>query len=86
MSDPLIQSHKEDMDLVYEAAQYGRSLGWESPNHPPNPYAGALNNSYILVNMVQKVLLQNETPEEATKWAEEQILQLIADVDAGKVE
>ncbi|NPV75423.1 MAG: sugar ABC transporter substrate-binding protein [Anaerolineae bacterium] len=85
MSHPLIQSHKEDMDLVYEAAQYGRSLGWESPNHPPNPYAGALNNSYILVDMIQKILLQNESPETATKWAEEQILKLQAEVDAGSV-
>lgn len=85
LSHPLIQSHMEDMNLVWEAAKYGRSLGWESPDHQPNPYSGALNNSYILVDMIQKILLQDEDIDSATAWAEAEMLKLIEDVDAGSV-
>jgi len=82
MDDPLIQLHPEDMQIVYDAVEYGRSLGWESPNHPPNNYAGALNASNILPQMVQRVLLNDETPEAATAWAMAEILKLQAEFDA----
>ena len=86
MSHPLIKSHLEDMEMVYDAAQYGRSLGWESPNHPPNPYAGALNNSSILVEMIQKILLKDEDINSATEWAQAEMIKMIKDVDAGSVQ
>ncbi len=84
MDDPLIQSHIEDMQIVYDAVAYGRSLGWESPDHPPNYYAGALNASNILPQMIQMVLLQDEPAEEAAAWGKEKILELQADFDAQK--
>ena len=84
MDDPLIQSHLEDMAIVYDAVPYGRSLGWESPNHPPNYYAGALNASNILPKMIQMVLLQDVPAEEAAAWGKAQILELQADFDAQK--
>ena len=70
MDDPLIQSHIEDMAIVYDAVSYGRSLGWESPDHPPNYYAGALNASNILPQMIQMVLLQDVSAEEAAAWGQ----------------
>jgi multiple sugar transport system substrate-binding protein len=82
LEDPLIQSHLEVMELVYDALAYGRSLGWESPNHPPNPYSGALNAANILPQMIQKVLLEDVAPEEAAAWAKEEIIKLQATVDA----
>jgi len=82
MEDPLIQLHPEDMQVVFDAVEYGRSLGWESPDHPPNYYAGALNASNILPQMIQRVLLNDETPEAATAWAMAEILKLQAQVDA----
>ena len=84
MDDPLIQSHLEDMAIVYDAVAYGRSLGWESPDHPPNYYAGALNASNILPQMIQMVLLQDVPAEEAAAWGKEKILELQADFDAQK--
>ena len=84
MDDPLIQSHLEDMAIVYNAVSYGRSLGWESPDHPPNYYAGALNASNILPQMIQMVLLQDVSAEEAAAWGKEKILELQADFDAQK--
>ena len=85
LSDPLIQSHLEDMDIVYAAASYGRSLGWESPNHPPNKYAGAVVNSNVLTLMVQKILLEEMPIAEAAAWAQEEIIKIQAEVDAGSV-
>ena len=84
MDDPLIQSHLEDMAIVYDAVSYGRSLGWESPDHPPNYYAGALNASNILPQMIQMVLLQDVPAEEAAAWGKGKILELQADFDAQK--
>ncbi|MCY3874372.1 MAG: extracellular solute-binding protein [Rhodobacteraceae bacterium] len=84
MDDPLIQSHPEDMAIVYDAVSYGRSLGWESPDHPPNYYAGALNASNILPQMIQMVLLQDVSAEDAAAWGKEKILELQADFDAQK--
>ena len=84
MDDPLIQSHLEDMAIVYDAVAYGRSLGWESPDHPPNYYAGALNASNILPQMIQRVLLQDESAEDAAAWGKAKILELQADFDAQK--
>ena len=84
MDDPLIQSHLDDMAIVYDAVSYGRSLGWESPDHPPNYYAGALNASNILPQMIQMVLLQDVPAEEAAAWAKEKILELQAEFDAQK--
>ena len=84
MDDPLIQSHLEDMAIVYDAVPYGRSLGWESPDHPPNYYAGALNASNILPKMIQMVLLQDVPTEEAAAWGKAQIIELQADFDAQK--
>lgn len=82
MDDPLIQSHLEDMAIVYDALPYGRSLGWESADHPPNPYSGALNAANILPQMIQKVLLQDVAPEEAAAWAKGEIIKLKDTVDA----
>ena len=84
MDDPLIQSHLEDMAIVYDAVSYGRSLGWESPDHPPNYYAGALNASNILPQMIQMVLLQDVPAEEAAAWGKAKILELQAEFDAQK--
>ena len=86
MEDPLIQSHLEDMAIVYDALPYGRSLGWESPNHPPNPYSGALNASNILPQMIQKVLLENVPPEEAAAWARAEIIKLQEKIDVERAE
>ncbi len=84
MDDPLIQSHLEDMAIVYDAVSYGRSLGWESPDHAPNYYSGALNASNILPQMIQMVLLQDVPAEEAAAWAKAKILELQEEFDAQK--
>lgn len=83
MDDPLIKAmDPADMQTVFDAVSYGRSLGWESPDHPPNHYSGALNASNILPQMIQRVLLNGETPEAATAWAKAEIIKLQAEIDA----
>jgi multiple sugar transport system substrate-binding protein len=82
MDDPLIQLNPDDMQVVFDAVSYGRSLGWESPDHPPNYYSGALNASNILPQMIQRVLLSGEAPEAAAAWAKAEIIKLQAQIDA----
>jgi multiple sugar transport system substrate-binding protein len=82
LNDPLVQSHREDLDVIYAASSYGRSLGWESPNHPPNKYAGAIVSANTLTVMVQKILLEDMPIEEAAAWAQDEVLRIMAEVDA----
>ena len=86
LDDPLIQSHLEDMETVFDAASYGRSLGWESPNHPPNKYAGAVVNSNVLTLMVQKILPGGYADRRGSAWAQEEVLKIQKQVDEGSVE
>lgn len=42
------------------AAAVGHNLGWESADHKANVRAGAIVNSGILAEMVQRVVLNKE--------------------------
>lgn len=86
LGDPLVASHLDDMKIIFAAAKYGRSLGWESPNHPPNKYSGAVVNSNVLTLMVQKILIENMPIEDATAEAQAEVLKIQAQVDAGSVQ
>jgi multiple sugar transport system substrate-binding protein len=44
------------------AAANGHNLGWESPAHRANTRAGAVINSGLLAEMVQRVVLNDEKP------------------------
>jgi multiple sugar transport system substrate-binding protein len=44
------------------AAAAGHNLGWETDNHRSNVKAGAIVNSGILAEMVQRVVLNDERP------------------------
>ena len=58
----LIQRYREEIALMSSTAAAGHNLGWESPEHRINVKAGALVNSAILAEMVQRVVLNEEQP------------------------
>ena len=58
----LVRRYSDEIALMSTAAAAGHNLGWESPAHRINVRAGALVNSGILAEMVQRVVLNEEQP------------------------
>ncbi len=58
----LVQRYRKEIGLMSTSAAAGHNLGWESPEHRINVKAGALVNSGILAEMVQRVVLNDEQP------------------------
>lgn len=58
----LVRRYQEEISLMSASAAAGHNLGWESPEHRLNVKAGALVNSGILAEMVQRVVLNDEQP------------------------
>ena len=58
----LVRRYSGEIALMSTSAAAGHNLGWESPEHRINVKAGALVNSGILAEMVQRVVLNGEKP------------------------
>lgn len=58
----LVRRYRGEIALMSTSAAAGHNLGWESPEHRINVKAGALVNSGILAEMVQRVVLNEEQP------------------------
>ena len=65
LEHPIVRRYATEIDLMSKAAATGHNLGWESPDHRINVKAGALVNSGILAEMVQRVVLNDEQPRAA---------------------
>jgi multiple sugar transport system substrate-binding protein len=61
--NPVIERYRNEVELLSEAAAAGHNLGWESPDHQANVRAGAIVNSGVLAEMVQRVSLNGEKPK-----------------------
>ena len=60
LDNDIIRRYPNEIARMSEAAAAGHNLGWESIGHRPNARAGAIVNSGILAEMVQRVVLNNE--------------------------
>ena len=58
----IIRRYEPEIELMSSAAVAGHNLGWETPEHRANVRAGAIINSGILAEMVQRVVLNDEKP------------------------
>jgi multiple sugar transport system substrate-binding protein len=58
----IIRRYGTEVERMTSAAVAGHNLGWESPQHRANVKAGAIVNSGILAEMVQRVVLNEEKP------------------------
>ncbi len=67
LNNEVIARYPTEVERLSAAAEVGHNLGWESPAHKTNPRAGAVVNSGILAEMVQRVALNGEKPRAALK-------------------
>lgn len=62
LDNEIIGRYRDEIDLMSTAAVAGHNLGWETPHHRANVRAGAIVNSGVLAEMVQRVTLNDEKP------------------------
>jgi multiple sugar transport system substrate-binding protein len=62
LQDPIIRRYEKEVSAMSTAAAVGRNLGWETALHKPNTRAGAVIQSGVLAEMVQRVVLSKEEP------------------------
>lgn len=62
LDSPIIRRYETEISAMSVAAAEGRNLGWETPRHNPNTRAGAVIQSGVLAEMVQRVTLNDEDP------------------------
>ena len=56
----IVRRYPNEIEAMSAAAAAGHNLGWESVDHKTNVRAGAIVNSGVLAEMVQRVVLNNE--------------------------
>ena len=56
----IVRRYPKEIEAMSAAAAAGHNLGWESVDHKTNVRAGAIVNSGVLAEMVQRVVLNNE--------------------------
>ena len=76
----MIRDNKPVFDTLYQAATEGGNLYKESPNHKPNPKAGALSEGPILPTMLQRFLVNKESANDVLAWGQRQVRQVMEDV------
>lgn len=73
LDNDIIRRYRPEIEIMSRAAVAGHNLGWESPDHKANVRAGAIINSGILAEMVQRVVLNDEKPRAVLKNTAEKI-------------
>lgn len=62
LDNEIISRYPKQIELMSRAAAAGHNLGWETRRHRANVRAGAIINSGVLAEMVQRVALNDEKP------------------------
>lgn len=76
-SEPFIQKHQDLFKVLLEALNHGGHFAAEHPGGSVNPYFGRIDAANVIPDLVQKVLLQGVSPEEAVAWAHGRIAEII---------
>jgi multiple sugar transport system substrate-binding protein len=82
---PLMKSHKAEIEWMYNTSnsldyitEAGATITAEKVTPGPvNPHWPAVDSSLVVATMVQKVLVQNESPKSAVEWGATEIKRLV---------
>lgn len=87
--EPLMQSHKQDVETVFKDAETALNIGNEAGaidadgkmtnTRVLNPYANALLSQNVFAQVIQKVVLEGQTPEDAVAWGQQEIERIISE-------
>lgn len=87
---PLMKSHKAEIEWMYNTSnsldfitEAGATITAEKATPGQvNPHWPAIDSSLMIATMVQKVLVQNESPQSAVEWGATEMKRLVADSKA----
>ncbi len=65
LDNPIIQKYKPEVELMSASAAGGFNLGYESAAHRSNAKAGEIIAAHAIADMVQRVVLNNESADAA---------------------
>ena len=82
---PLMKSHKAEIEWMYNTSnsldyitEAGATITAEKVTPGPvNPHWPAVDSSLVIATMVQKVVVQNESPKSAVEWGATEIKRLV---------
>lgn len=81
LSHPHFKKHPDLIETLQEAAANTAMFTWE-PGGIVNPYANAVETSHVIDDVVQKVLIKGESPEEALAWGATKMRKIIKEAKA----
>lgn len=84
---PLLQEHQDDLEVILKSQEFGIETVNEAgviqdgkvvnDDLVLNPYTNEIIKKNILSQMVQKVIIGGEGPQEAIEWAEKEIMKIM---------
>jgi hypothetical protein len=85
-----MKSHKAEIEWLFNTAnsldyitEAGATITADKVTPGPvNPYWPAVDSSLVVATMVQKVVVQNETPKSAVEWGATEIKRLVDEAKA----
>ena len=76
LSHPLFKKHPDLIETLQEAAANTAMFTWE-PGGVVNPYANPIETAHVIDDVVQKVLIKGESPEEALAWGDAKMKKIL---------
>ena len=73
LDNPIIEKYSEEVDLMAAAAAGGFNLGYESAEHQSNEKAGEIIASHAIADLVQRVVLNDDSVDTALSDCARQI-------------
>jgi len=77
--DPLLQQHKEAVEILIERSRYGGFTSAE-PGNPVNPAGARIEGERVMEDLIQKAVIGNMSSGEALKWGAEKIRKISEEV------
>jgi multiple sugar transport system substrate-binding protein len=75
---PLIRDHADIARTIIEQGKISGNFRFESPNHKPNRFGGALDRGPVLPTMLQRYLLNGESADSVLAYAQKEIKAIMA--------
>jgi multiple sugar transport system substrate-binding protein len=81
LSHPLFKKHPDLIHTLQEAAANTAMFTWE-PGGIVNPYANPIETAHVIDDVVQRVLIKGESPQEALAWGATKMREIIKQAKA----
>jgi hypothetical protein len=78
-ANPLLSKYADSVKVLQQQTASAGSFSRESPQHKVNTQGGVIGSGPILTEVVQRVLVNNESPKSAVAWGHKELVDLMKD-------